>query len=145
MNDNNNTKNYPPDFRKKVRQLDRQTRYILHEREGGKGRRKIIGFDERYMQEKSSPTLIEDMITARDMHLALDRALAELTAEEDQIITECFFEGERVKVNYTKLAKKHGISRQVYCRKRKRILQKLRESVITHYTQISNLCKTLNF
>lgn len=143
MNDKKNQENDPHDFRKKLQQMDRRTRYVLHEKDGGKGRRKVIGFDERYMQDESSPTLIEDMITARDMHLALDRALAELTAEEDQIITECFFEGE--KVNYTRLAKKHGISRQVYCRKRKRILQKLRKSVITHYTQISNLCKTLNF
>ncbi len=143
MNDNEKIKSYPPDFQRKLRQLDRRSRYILHERDNGKSRRKVIGFDERYMQDKSSPTLIEDMITARDMHLALERALSELTAEEDQIITECFFEGERV--NYTKLAQKHGISRQVYCRKRKRILLKLRKSVILHYIQISNLCKTPNF
>ena len=111
MNDKKNQENDPHDFRKKLQQMDRRTRYVLHEKDGGKGRRKVIGFDERYMQDESSPTLIEDMITARDMHLALDRALAELTAEEDQIITECFFEGENV--NYTRLAKKHGISRQV--------------------------------
>ena len=143
MNDNKNQQNVPQDFQKKLQQMNRRTRYLLHERDNGKGRRKFIGFDERYIQDESSLMLIEDMIIARDMHLALDRALAELSIEEEQIITECFFEGERV--NYTKLAKKHGISRQVYCRKRKRILQKLRKSVITHYAQISALCKTLNF
>lgn len=142
MDNNKKIKSYPPEFQKKVRQLDRQSRYILFERDNGKGKRKVISFDEQYMQDQSSPTLIEDMIIARDMHLALDRALAELTAEENQIITECFFESE--KVNYTKLAKKHGVSRQVYCRKRKRILLKLKKTVMLHYMQISNLCKTQN-
>ncbi len=143
MNDNKNQKNVPQDFQKKLQQMNRRTRYVLYERDNGKGRRKVIEFDERYMQDESSLMLIEDMIIARDMHLALDRALAELPIEEEQIITECFFEGERI--NYTKLAKKHGISRQVYCRKLKRILLKLRKSVILHYEQISNLCKTQNF
>lgn len=143
MNDKKNTENNPLDFQKKLRQMNRHTRYLLHERDGGKGRRKVIGFDERYMQDESSSTLIEDMIIARNIHLALDRALSELTAEEDQIITECFFEGE--KVNYTKLAKEHGVSRQVYCRKRKHILLKLKKSVMLHYEQISDLYKTQNF
>lgn len=143
MDGNKNTKNDFYNYQKKIRQMDRRTRYILHERDNGKGRRKIIEFDERYMQDQSSSTLIEDMLDARDMHLALDRALSELTSEEDQIITECFFEGE--KVNYTKLAQKHGISRQVYCRKRKRILQKLKKSVISHYNIISNLYKMTIF
>lgn len=143
MNDKKNQEFDPHNFRRKVQQMDRRTRYVLYEKDGGKGRRKIIGFDERYMQDEGSPTLIEDMIIARDMHLALDRALAELTAEEDQIITECFFEGE--KVNYTRLAKKHGVSRQVYCRKLKRILLKLKNSVILHYEQISDLFKMEKF
>ena len=113
--------------------MDRHTRYIIFERDTGKGRRKVVSFEERYMQEQSSPTLIEDLIRARNMHIALNRALSELTPEEDEIITECFF--EKVKVNYTKLAKKHGITRQVYCRKKKRILQKLKKLVISYYKE----------
>lgn len=133
MDNDKNNREYPQNFQQKVQQMDRHTRYIIFERDTGKGRRKVVSFDERYMQEQSSPTLIEDLIRARNMHIALNRALSELTPEEDEIITECFF--EKVKVNYTKLAKKHGITRQVYCRKKKRILQKLKKLVISYYKE----------
>ena len=92
MDNNKNNREYHQNFQQKVQQMDRHTRYIIFERDTGKGRRKVVSFDERYMQEQSSPTLIEDLIRARNMHIALNRALADLTPEEDEIITECFFE-----------------------------------------------------
>lgn len=131
MDNNQFTNEHTQKFQRKVQQMDRHTRYLLHERDNGKGRRKVVSFDERYMQ--SSSTTIEDLITARKMHIALNRALSELTAEEDEIITECFFEG--TKVNYTKLAKKHGISRQAYCQRKKKILKKLKSLVISYYEE----------
>lgn len=134
MDDNKIKKNQPQDFTISLQKMDRQTRYIINERDGGKGRRKVVKFDERYMQDQSSPTLVEDIIIARNMHIALYRALADLTAEEDQIITECFFEETRV--NYTKLAKKHGISRQAYCQRKKKILKKLKLLVISYYEEL---------
>lgn len=134
MDDNKTINNQPQDFTKRLQKMDRHTRYVLYERDSGKGRRKVVRFDERYMQSQSSPTLVEDIIAARNMHIALNQALTDLTAEEVQIISECFFEG--AKVNYTKLAKKHNISRQVYCRKKNRILNKLKELVISYYNKL---------
>lgn len=134
MDDNKTINNQPQDFTKRLQKMDRHTRYVLYERDSGKGRRKVVRFDERYMQSQSSPTLVEDIIAARNMHIALNQALTDLTAEEVQIISECFFEG--AKVNYTKLAKNHNISRQVYCRKKNRILNKLKELVISYYNKL---------
>ncbi|MBQ8135377.1 MAG: hypothetical protein IJ192_13385 [Clostridia bacterium] len=128
---NNNAKN-PQNFQKKLKQLDRRSRYIIYERDKGKGKRKFEKFDERYTK-KDDTVFIEDLITARNMHIALDKALADLTEEEYQIISECFFEGK--KPNYTKLGKKYGITRQAYTKRRKNILKKLKKLVISYYEE----------
>ena len=137
-NDYNNKASSTYNLQKKIQQMNRRTRYVLNERDYGKGKRKFIKFDERYIQQ--DPMLVEDVISSRYLHIALNQALAELTADENEIITECFFESE--KVNFTKLAKKHKVSRQAYCRKEKRILQKLKKSVVFHYNKLYNLCNT---
>lgn len=117
-------------FLKLYRQINRRTRYIVYER----NRDKTVLFDERYTRDVSKSAVIEDVIKARNLHIALNKALAELPPHEYQIISECFFESN--KPNLTKLSEKHGITRQVYTRKRDRILVKLRRLVISHYEEI---------
>lgn len=129
----NNKNNNPQNFQKKLRQIDRQSRYILYERDKGKGRRQFEKFDDRYTQNYDAAVFIEDLITARNMYIALDKALADLTEDEYQIISECFFEGK--KPNYTKLGKKHGITRQAYTKRRTTILKKLKKLVISYYEE----------
>lgn len=133
MNDkkiNRNNQENPPFSLKNLKQMNRRTRYINYERDSGKGRRKIEKFEDGYTRDPSSDILIEDLIAARNMHIALDKALQDLSADEYEIISECFFEG---KVNYTKLAKKHGITRQAYTKKLKHILKMLKKLVISYY------------
>ena len=129
---NNNDKN-PQNLQKKLQQLDRRSRYIIYERDKGKGKRRFEKFDDRYTQKDGTVVLIEDLITARNMHIALDKALADLEDDEYQIILECFFEGK--KPNFTKLGKKYGITRQAYSKRRKNVLKKLKKLVISYYEE----------
>lgn len=115
-----------PVILKECKKMARRERY-LYERDKGR----LVRFDDNYTIDKIKSTLIEDLITARNIHTALNKALAELTVDEYTIIDECFFSNN--KVNYSKLAKKHGISRQAYTKKLNRILKKLKKSFISYY------------
>lgn len=115
---------------KVYRQMNRHTRYIEYERNQGK----TVLFDERYIQDTGKSTLIENVIAARKIHIALNQALEQLPDDEAQIIDECFFLSE--KVNYTKLAEKHGVSRQAYTQRKDRILKKLKKLVISNYKKL---------
>ena len=128
--DNDNKKNENPHILKELKSMNRRTKYILVDRSRGK----MVRFDDRYIRDVSKPAVIEDVIKAKNLHIALNKALAELSSHEYQIISECFFESS--KPNLTKLSQKHRISRQVYTRKRDRILVKLKKLVISHYEEI---------
>lgn len=120
-------KKISPIILKECKKMARRERY-LYERDKGR----LVRFDDSYTIDKTKSTLVEDLITARNIHTALHKALAELTADEYIIIDECFFSGYD-KVNYSKLAEKHGISRQAYTRKLNRILKKLKKLFISYY------------
>ena len=64
---------------------------------------------------------------------ALVKALKELNEIEYEIIQECFFDCE--KLNYSKLSKKHSISKQAYTKKVKRILIKLKKLITLYYEE----------
>lgn len=128
--DSNNQNKENPHILKELKSMNRQTKYILVDRNRGK----TVRFDDRYTRDISKSDVIEDVIKAKNLHIALNKALAELSSHEYQIISECFFESS--KPNLTKLSQKHGISRQVYTRKRDRILVKLKKLVISHYEEI---------
>ena len=122
------------------KKMTRRERY-LYERDKGR----LVLFDDRYTQDsRTKNTFVEDLIITRNMHKALDKALRDLTLDEYIIIEECFFDGgnleedknHKKKVNYTKLAQKHGISRQAYTKKRDSILKKLKELVIYYYKEL---------
>lgn len=128
--DSNNQNKENPHILKELKSMNRQTKYILVDRNRGK----TVRFDDRYTRDISKSDVIEDVIKAKNLHIALNKALAELSSHEYQIISECFFESS--KPNLTKLSQKHGISRQVYTRKRDRILVKLKKLVVSHYEEI---------
>lgn len=121
------------------KKMARRERY-LYERDKGR----LVAFDDRYTQDSNTKnTFIEDLITTRNMHRALDKALRDLTPNEYIIIDECFFDGDNLeedknhkkKVNYTKLAEKHGITRQAYKKRLDGILKKLKTLVISYYKE----------
>lgn len=128
--DSNNQNKENPHILKELKSMNRQTKYILVDRNRGK----TVRFDDRYTRDISKSDVIEDVIKAKNLHIALNKALAELPPHEYQIISECFFESN--KPNLTKLSKKHGITRQAYTRKRDRILVKLKKLVISHYEEV---------
>ena len=128
--DSNNQNKENPHILKELKSMNRQTKYILVDRNRGK----TVRFDDRYIRDVTKPAVIEDVIKAKNLHIALNKALAELSSHEYQIISECFFESS--KPNLTKLSQKHGITRQAYTRKRDRILVKLKKLVISHYEEI---------
>ena len=128
---NNDTKSFsgkiiPENIGKEVKKMTRRERY-LYEREKGR----IVVFDERYI---GSSELVEDIINGRNLMTALRKALQLLNENEYQIIYEIFFESNR-KPNYTRLAQRHNISRQCYCRKVSRILLKLRQLIADFYIE----------
>ena len=129
MNSNKNN-NDTPLILTEFKQMNCHTRYIVYERNRGR----TVRYDDNYIQDSGKSVLIEDIITARNIHIALNKALAELSPDEYRIISECFFESNN-KPNLTKLAKKHGISRQAYTSKRDKILIKLKSLVISHYEE----------
>lgn len=61
--------------------------------------------------------------------LALKKALLNLSDDERQIVKECFYFNGRKKPSYSKLAEKYKISRQAYCKRLRKILRKLKESI----------------
>ena len=128
--DSNNQNKENPHILKELKSMNRQTKYIFVDRNRGK----TVRFDDRYTRDISKSDVIEDVIKAKNLHIALNKALAELPLHEYQIILECFFESN--KPNLTKLSKEHGITRQAYTRKRDRILVKLKKLVISHYEEI---------
>lgn len=129
MNDNKSNKKTSLVL-SEYRQMCRRTTYIEYEQSKGR----TVRFDERYVQDVRKSNLVEDIIAARNIHIALNKALEQLADDEAQIINECFFESERV--NYTKLAQKHGVSRQAYSQKKNRILKKLKGLVISYYNEL---------
>lgn len=100
----------------------------LYEKDKGR----LIRFDEAYITT-GTPNTIEDFISKRNLHRALAQALKELNEIEYEIIQECFFTNE--KLNYSKLSKKHSISKQAYTKKVKRILAKLRNLITLYYEE----------
>ena len=100
--DSNNQNKENPHILKELKSMNRQTKYILVDRNRGK----TVRFDDRYTRDISKSDVIEDVIKAKNLHIALNKALAELSSHEYQIISECFFESS--KPNLTKLSQKHG-------------------------------------
>ncbi len=127
-----NTVKTAVDFSQILKQMDRNTRYLLYEKERGQGkvRREFVRFDERYIR---SPVSVEEMINRKNKRAALSRALTELSADENEIISECFFDS--IKINFTKLGKKHGITGQAYKKRLDRVLIKLKKLVISYYEE----------
>lgn len=111
---------------REYKKMIRQERYLY---EKDKGR--LVRFNEEY--HFNSSNTIEDLISERNLHRALHKALSELDKAEYEIIQEYFFSDE--KVTYEELSKKHSIARQVYTRKVKRILAKLKVLVVSHYEE----------
>lgn len=113
-------------------------------------RRELINWQKRedYYEHKIQPRLtefspevenivynendtIEYTLEHQKLMGALQRALSELSDKERKIIEDnFFFEGK--KPTQTQLAKSEGITSQVYGRKLKRILQKLKALIETY-------------
>lgn len=75
---------------------------------------------------------VEFALEKRDLWDALQKALSELTDKERKIIDDNFyFEGQKPPTQ-AQLAKAEGISSQVYGRKLKRILKKIKTLVELH-------------
>lgn len=115
-----------------LKQMDRDTRYLLYEKDRGHGKvcREFVRFDERFIR---SPISVEEMINRKNKRVALFKALSEMSGEENEIISECFF--DNIKVNYTKLGRKHGITGQAYKKRLDRVLIKLKKLVISYYEE----------
>ncbi len=75
---------------------------------------------------------VEASYEKKQLHTALNKALKELSAEELQIINECFFFVGIKRQPYKALAKIHGISRQAYCKRLAKILSKLKIMIDYH-------------
>lgn len=114
-------------WQQEYRKIKRRETYLY---EKDKGR--LIKFDEAYITTGTSNT-IEDFISKRNLHRALLQALKELDEVEYEIIQECFFADE--KLNYSKLSKKHSVSKQAYTKKVKRILAKLKRLITLYYEE----------
>ena len=85
--DSNNQNKENPHILKELKSMNRQTKYILVDRNRGK----TVRFDDRDIRDVTKPAVIEDVIKAKNLHIALNKALAELPPHEYQIILECFF------------------------------------------------------
>ncbi len=109
-----------------LKKFDRRVKY-LYERDKGR----LLRYDDAYISDKSAT--VEDLIDKKNLHISLQKALNKLSDTEYQIIQECFFSNERV--NFSKLCKKYNITRQVYIRKEKRILSKLKKLVTYYYNK----------
>ena len=90
--DSNNQNKENPHILKELKSMNRQTKYILVDRNRGK----TFRFDDRYTRDISKSDVIEDVIKAKNLHIALNKALAELPLHEYQIILECFFESNKL-------------------------------------------------
>ena len=104
MDDKNKSFSFAAEWQQEYRKMQRRETYLY---EKDKGR--LIKFDEAYITTGTTNT-IEDFISKRNLHRALVQALKELNEIEYEIIQECFFTDE--KLNYSKLSKKHSISKQ---------------------------------
>lgn len=125
-----NNKNTKTLFLKEYAKLNRQERYYIYERDKGR----LIKFDEAYFSDENADVV--KVITKERLHKALNRALKELTALEQQIIDDCFFNDKDEDGNrktYTELAKKYNISRQAYAKRLNKILIKLRGLIDFYY------------
>lgn len=120
----------PPLILKEYKRMARRERY-LYERDKGR----LVRFDDKYITSNAHNEFIEDLIIAKNMHIALNKALNDLSEDEYKIISECFYESGK-RINYSKLAKRHGISRQGYTQNLKRILKKLKRLVVYYYNKL---------
>ncbi len=127
MDDKNKSFSFAAEWQREYRKMQRRETYLY---EKDKGR--LIKFDEAYITT-GTPNTIEDFISKRNLHRALVKALKELNEIEYEIIQECFFDCE--KLNYSKLSKKHSISKQAYTKKVKRILIKLKKLITLYYEE----------
>ena len=80
--DSNNQNKENPHILKELKSMNRQTKYILVDRNRGK----TVRFDDRDIRDVTKPAVIEDVIKANNLHIALNKALAELPPHEYQII-----------------------------------------------------------
>lgn len=96
-----------------------------------KSKNHLVSYDSCVGVYLSSNETVEALYEKRQLHTALYKALKELSAEELQIINECFFFVGIKRQPYKTLAQIHGISRQAYCKRLDKILAKLR--VIIQY------------
>lgn len=126
----NSTKNTKALFLKEYVKLNRQERYYIYERDRGR----LVKFDETYFADENADVI--KVISKEHLHKALNCALKELTALEQQIIDDCFFNDKDKDGNrktYTELAKKYNISRQAYAKRLNKILKKLRVLIDFYY------------
>lgn len=126
----NHTKNTKTLFLKEYAKLNRQERYYIYERDKGR----LIKFDEAYFADENADVV--KVINKKHLHKTLNRALKELTALEQQIIDECFFDNQNEygkRKTYTELAKKYNISQQAYSKRLNKILKKLRVLIDFYY------------
>lgn len=115
------------EIRTEMKKHARREQY-LYERD----KNRVIQFNDEVCADSKS--IIEDVINTRNLHIALKQSLDKLSDNEKQIIFEVFFESS-AEPNYTKLAERHGVSRQCFTRKLNRILAKLKVLINNCYIE----------
>ncbi len=74
-------------------------------------------------------TAAETQKNKQELLYKMRKALLSLPDNEFRIIKECYFYSGK-KAAYSELAQSHGISRQAYCKRLKKILLKLRKQIL---------------
>lgn len=79
---------------------------------------------------------IEYYLDKKSELLALKKALSVLSADERQMIRECFYFDGKKRPSFQSLAQNYGISRQAYCKRLDKLLVKLKQ-IVEYYLENS--------